>query len=141
MPRENYTNVGPSQERDALLEKICNHLALDPSEHSGRLGAIDFALRKAAQSVEQPEPSAEILRYLSGHIRAGEIEDDQARKWACLRELDQARKQREHDLKMLGYNQAMLDWADFPVQHNPDDIRTREEQAQIVERLKEKLYG
>jgi hypothetical protein len=100
--------------------------------------AIDFALRKAVELIE-PEPSAEILRYLSGAISAGEIEDDQARKWAYLRELDKIREQREHQLRMLGYNQGMLDWGDFPIEHNPDDIRTREEQEQIVQRLKGEL--
>lgn len=54
-PRAGYTNVGPSQERARWLEVICRHLVLDPEAHWGRLGAIDFALRRTGRDLMPPQ--------------------------------------------------------------------------------------
>jgi len=45
---------------------------------------------------------------------------------------------REHDLMMLGYNQALLDHADLPLRHG-DERLTRESVEKIVARLREEL--
>ena len=51
MARTGYTNVRPTDERNRYFEAICKHLALDPQKHAGRLQAVDYALRKAAQEL------------------------------------------------------------------------------------------
>ena len=50
--------------RGQLLEIICDHLALNASEHSARLKIIDFALRKVAQQMERIYEMKD-LRYCS----------------------------------------------------------------------------
>lgn len=42
----------------------------------------------------------------------------------------------EHDLMMLGYNQAMLDYASFPITMEEDVVLTREQIVKIVVGLK-----
>ena len=65
MPREGYTNVSPTQERAEWFRVICDHLALDPESHAGRLDAIDFALRRMAQRLGKEIEVAVTVMYTS----------------------------------------------------------------------------
>lgn len=50
------------------------------------------------------------------------------------------KEKREHKLMMVGYNQAMLDWAKFPVVDEKGEIvLTYEQVERIVERLQAEL--
>jgi len=97
MSRPGYTNLGPTEARDRLLEEVCGYLLLDPNEHNSRIQAIDFGLRVAAQGSE-----------------------------------------RDHKLMMLGYNQAMLDYAEFPVRGEDGEIVL---ERAIVEHIVSQLRG
>jgi hypothetical protein len=49
------------------------------------------------------------------------------------------KEKREHKLMMVGYNQAMLDWAKFPVVERGEIVFTYEQVKRIVERLQSEL--
>ena len=78
MPRttEGWTNLPPTPTRLRLLEIVCGRLFLDPNKHKGRLGAVDYALRSAAElPLTGAEPLASaVTRVLvaAGQIVAGE---------------------------------------------------------------------
>jgi hypothetical protein len=58
MPRPGYTNVGPSETRQELIEIICKHLVLDVGQHGARIQAIDYALRLAARELQKDDDNS-----------------------------------------------------------------------------------
>jgi hypothetical protein len=53
-----------SEEREQALAVICEHLACNPQKIEHRIMAIDFALRRAAQELQQAQADAEARRAL-----------------------------------------------------------------------------
>lgn len=96
---------------------------------------------KVRKMRQEQEEERERLAYLMGTISLEEIQDPEIKAWATAREVEKEKKEREHLLIMLGYNQAMLDWAKFPIRNpqDPNDLRTREQQEQIIQDIKQRL--
>jgi hypothetical protein len=134
MSRPGYTNLGPSDERASLFTAVCNHLALDPHEHSARLEAIDYALRIASQMIVQEASRLEWLEWLVGKRSADQVRMPENRE-KLARQQD---AEREGKLMRLGYNQALLDHIRFPV-GDGDAPLTREHVETVVARLREEL--
>jgi hypothetical protein len=134
MPRKGYTNFGPSDERANLFTAVCGHLALDPREHSARLEAIDYALRIASQMIVEEAAKLEWLEYLVGKRPADQVRMPENREKLAQR----LSIEREGKLMRLGYNQALLDHARFPV-GDGDAPLTREQVEQTVASLRAEL--
>jgi hypothetical protein len=134
MPRPGYTNVAPSDERANLLTAICGHLALDPAEHSGRLEAIDYALRIASQLIVEDAARLEWMEYLVGKRPADQVRMPENREKLARRQDEE----REQKLVSLGYNQALLDFVNFPV-GGEDTPLTREQVETVIAGLRAEL--
>jgi hypothetical protein len=47
MPRKDYTNYPPTEERQSALKRLAKKLGLDPSKHADRVTMLDEGLRAA----------------------------------------------------------------------------------------------
>lgn len=77
----------------------------------------------------------EWIDYLTGIKKANELTHP-----ANISKLsDEVALAREHQLIMLGYNQAMLEWCQFPITHDDGVVLTREHVEKTVRDLRSTL--